>query len=310
MNNKDLEYVLVLAEEKNISSAAKRLFISQPALSLFLSRLEKSLNVTLFTRSTGGLILTYAGERYVAMAQQIEKLYETFEEELESIHSLNRGRLTIGTSAHIGSLCLPQTLPAFEERYPNITVDITEGNSQMLERKLALDELDLALLHLPFKEFEPPCYEVIGKDRYVMAFAKNHPLNQYVYSKAGEKYPYIDPEMAKGEKFILSFPWQRVRQITDRILRNAEITPEIVLTSSSVQTTLRFASAGMGITFLPESYIQLFRCEGDPVFCYMEDFYQAVWTFVIAYSKAGTYSLPAKAFVKHASDYFAERGRI
>lgn len=299
MNIKVLEYMIALAEEKSISRAAQKLYITQPALSLFLSRLEDSLKTELFKRTSNGLVLTYSGERYIEMAKKVLSIYADFETELLNISTLSKGHLSIGTSPHIGSLCLPKILPLYQKRYPNIGISITEGNSQVLEHKLASSKLDIALLHLPFKELEPAGYEVIAQDRYVMAFARNHWLTRHLYHKKNENYPFVDPTMIKNEKFVLAFPYQRVRQISDRILRNAGITePEIVLTTSSVQTALRFASAGMGITFLPESYIQLFRCAGNPVFCYMEDRFQASWTFVIAFSKSGIHSLPAKSFAE------------
>ena len=66
MNSKEQEYILTIARERSLSRAAEKLFITQPALSLFLSRLEEQLQVRLFERTSRGLTLTYAGERYVA----------------------------------------------------------------------------------------------------------------------------------------------------------------------------------------------------------------------------------------------------
>ena len=159
------------------------------------------------------------------------------------------------------------------------------------------NELDVALMHLPLKHIEAN-YVEIARERYVMAFSKDHPLNRKLSPREGETYPYIDPRAAAGQKFVLSFPYQRVRQISDRILEKAGITPDIILTTSSVQTALRFAGVGLGVTFLPESYIQLFRCTHEPVFCYMDDDFEAYWTFVVVYPGDVTLSGPARAFIE------------
>ena len=79
MTSKELLYVKTIAEEKSISQAAKLLFIAQPSLSQALSRIEDNLGTPLFTRTTGGLNLTYAGERYYQTACRILKIYENLE---------------------------------------------------------------------------------------------------------------------------------------------------------------------------------------------------------------------------------------
>ncbi|MDO4267102.1 MAG: LysR family transcriptional regulator [Eubacteriales bacterium] len=306
MNTRELEYLLMIAKEQSISRAAEKLYVTQPALSLFLTRLESGLGTELFSRTQAGLLPTYAGERYISMAQKILKNYRDFEQELCEINMLQRGRLNIGASAHIGSLVLPQVLPAFNRLYPNIEVSIHEGSSKVLEQLLEENAIDAALMHLPLKTAAN--YTEIKRERYVMAFSRDHRLNQFTYEKPGESYPFIDVKAAAGEKFVLSFPWQRVRQISDRILEKAGIEPEIILTTSSVQTALRFAGVGLGVTFLPETYIQLFQNTYDPIFCYMEDIYEAGWTFVIAYPRGVSLSGPARAFVDLVRDQMTEEG--
>ncbi len=98
MNMKEQQYVCVLAECGSITRAAKELYISQPALSIYINNLEKSLNVKLFERVGKRFILTYAGERYVEKARAMLRLEEEFEEELKDI----TGNYT-GAHPHRGS---------------------------------------------------------------------------------------------------------------------------------------------------------------------------------------------------------------
>lgn len=295
MNKREWELILVIAREKSISKAAEKLYMTQPALSLFLTRLENSLGTKLFIRSAGGLIPTYAGERYISTAEKILKLCDDFDAELCDINRLHKGRLRVGATVHLGSYVFPLMLPLYKKRYPNIEILITEGNSTVLEKALAHNELDLALMHIPFLALEAQ-YEVIAQDPYVAVIARDSPLEQYIYERDGRSW--LDPVHLKNEKFVLSYPAQRVRQITDRVLELAGIVPDISFMTSSVETALRVSSVGMGVTLMPESYIQLFTCPVTPHFCHLEEKYQAYWTFVAAWPKEAELSGPAREFIR------------
>lgn len=296
MNIRELECILEIAKESNMSKAAESLFISQPALSQCLNRVESQLNTQLFTRGKNGLHLTYAGKRYVGMAKRVIKTYMNFEADLCDIDKMHQGCLRLGTSVHLGSLMLPSVLPKFCALYPNIEITITEATSRQLEQHIVKSEIDISMMHLPFMGIEAD-YEEILYDRYVMIFSDGHRLNQYKYDK-GERFPYIDPRHASGERFVSAFPHQRVRQICDTILARAEVVPNIIIQSTSVQTALCLAAVGTGVTFMPESYIPLFNCPHEPVYCYLENEYEAYWIFVAAHEKGAELPKPAKEFVR------------
>ena len=200
MNQRDCEQILAIAREKSISKAASKLYMSQPALSLFLTRLEASLGTKLFSRGQNGLIPTYAGECYIRTAEKILKLCNDFEVELCEISALHKGRIQVGATVHLGSYVFPLLLPRYKERYPNIDILITESRSAELESALAHNELDIALM--------------------------------------------------------------------------------------------------------PQSYISLFTYPEEPVFCSIEDEYEAWWTFVAAYPKDSELSAPAAEMVKILKDIY------
>ena len=100
MNLKEQTYVCVLAECGNITKAAERLFISQPALSIYISTLEKNLGVRLFDRSGKRFTLTWAGEMYVEKARKMLDLKAEFDEGLAEITGERAGRLRSGVQPH------------------------------------------------------------------------------------------------------------------------------------------------------------------------------------------------------------------
>ena len=192
---------------------------------------------------------------------------------------------------------------SFQNRYPNIQLAITEGTSLTLEKLIDNNELDLALMHLPLL-CEHAVYTRVSDDRYVIAMAKDNPLTRKAYSKPGFAHLFLDPALAAEQQFILAHPQQRVRQISDRILRHAGIVPKIRLETSSIQSALCFASNDLGITFAPESYIPLFNAQKELAYFYLEDKYEAFWTFCVAYPQNVTPSTPARFFLQETQRLF------
>lgn len=147
MNLKEQTYVCVLAECGNITKAAERLFISQPALSIYISTLEKNLGVRLFDRSGKRFTLTWAGEMYVEKARKMLDLKAEFDEGLAEITGERAGRLRIGVQLRRETWLIPPVLARFKSEYPRIQVVIQEGNHKELMQMFNAYELDLVLMN-------------------------------------------------------------------------------------------------------------------------------------------------------------------
>ena len=164
INFLNLEYFLVAAEELNFTRAAKRLFISQQSLSNHISNLEKEFDVVLFNRTTP-LTLTYAGQALKGKARKILELRDETYRELADIKDFSIGQLTIGLSHTRGRMILPEILPCYKERFPNIDLRLVEGNSSTLASALLHGDVDLVIDMQPFKaentETIPLCEEEI-----------------------------------------------------------------------------------------------------------------------------------------------------
>ena len=146
-----LKYVMTLAEEKNFSRAAERLFITQPTLSLQLKKLESELGFPLFTRNTKNVELTSYGKQFVKQAKPVVSKYENFTKWVEQTRTLRNTRLSFGSSAismpHV-SACIPDFLTQF----PDIEFNYVEAWDPDLADMIRSGELDIALISVPKDE--------------------------------------------------------------------------------------------------------------------------------------------------------------
>lgn len=118
MNLREQLYVCTLAETGSLTQAARQLFISQPALSLFISNLENILGIRLFDRIGKQFVLTYAGELYVARARRMLELKDSFEMELSEVINGQNERLRVGMQDIRSHFLGPAVLPQITEMYP------------------------------------------------------------------------------------------------------------------------------------------------------------------------------------------------
>ena len=124
MTTRELLYIKTIADEKSMTRAAQKLFVTQPSLSHCVMTLEQQLGTRLFTRTAGGLVLTYAGEKYYRMACEVLRVYAAFESEINEERALSQGRVTVGITNYLATAHLPRMLPAFHREHPGIEVRI------------------------------------------------------------------------------------------------------------------------------------------------------------------------------------------
>lgn len=302
MTERELLYVKTIAEEQSISKAAQKLFLTQPSLSKCIQRIEASLGTKLFKRTSTGLVLTFAGERYYQIATDIMRIYNDFEIEVSDINNLKKGRVTIGFTTYLAVYLLPMVLPVFKQRCPNIEVIIVEKNSSELEKALSSGEIDFAVMHTsPFYEIYNNLnidFHPLSKDPFILVTKPDHPLGSHAVEVAGLEYPLIDITLFSNEPFIMVTRVQRIRQVSDIILQKANINPIVALTTKNYETARRLACTGIGVTFVPRQYLQLFTNTYQPAYYYVDEKYTPYWTLCIAVQKNSYISKASKLFME------------
>ncbi len=285
MDKSDLEKIIAIAEEGSMAKAAQKLYITQPALSKCLTKVEESLGESLFVRRPNGLSLTYAGECLLKKAYQIMKLYEDVEMEFCELNHMRRGVLKLGSAERIGALVLPHLLKRFKELYPNIKIDIVEENSMILEEKLLIGALDIAILCLPLKNSNVN-YQVFYEEPLYVALPSSHPLNSEGFQRDGEEMPYIPLEKLKGAEFILTKSFKKTRMAADRILKYLDGDYSVVLESQNIETVIRLVSSGLGISLIPNIYSKVYSTGNDVNYYKIDDSYHPVWQWAVIYNES------------------------
>ena len=132
-------------KEKSFSKAAENLYISQPALSAMIKKVEAKVGMPLFDRSTTPIQLTDCGKKYIKTAEKIMDLEDEFAYYVGNMHELKTGHLSLGGSYLFSSFSFPPLIEQFRQAYPNVKVSLFEGHTPLLEQKLFAGELDIII---------------------------------------------------------------------------------------------------------------------------------------------------------------------
>lgn len=303
MNLKEQQYVCVLAECGTITKAAKELYISQPALSIYINNLEKSLNVKLFERAGKKFILTYAGERYVEKAKAMLRLEEEFQEELKEITGNYRGRIRIGVQTRRATWLLPPVVAAYEQEFPEVDVILHEGIMGVLDKKIQDFEIDLLLCNAA--DVKPDMTsQLMFKEQLLVAVPQRHPVNEKARYVPGEKYRYLDLVHLNGERLILAKPEQSIRQDAERFLAAKGVVPSKIREISNIETAMQMVAEGLGIGFNREGYAQNMKYTKGVNYYGIESA-EGKTDFVLAYRR----DMPVMGYMQRMIDMLLERGK-
>ena len=273
MNTRQLHYVIKVAEERSFSVAAKKLYIAQPSLSQFISKVEKELGYELFDRMATPLKLTAAGEVYIKTAQEILNLEQAMENRLRDMGKSQYGKLTVGVSPYSG--LIPSVLKRFFDVFPNYKVDIQDsvGTTERL-RLLEKGELDLCIQPI-FDTLSNSKFVVdeIMTDNLLLVVPAEYSINSELMRQndGGLPYPMIDLHMLdllRDVPFIMVNDEKHLRKNVNNLFEQVGIEPRIQVVCHKSEGCLAMATAGIGATIVQLSLIK-YREPQPEVKCYL-----------------------------------------
>lgn len=261
MDFKELNYVVTLAKYRNYTDAAKSLYITQPALTKAIQKLESELGEELFVRKKNSTIPTEFGLKYVHYAQSILNLKSSMDEELRALHEKKYPTLRVGITPISGRYMMSQTAVAFQRKHPHVQLSFTENININLYEMLEKGEIDLAICIRPGMPPYPPCpdleYIDIITNEIVLAVLPNHPLIGMAVTKPGFRYPWIPLEWAKDEKFLIQPENQYTGRIARALFSESGFQPASVTTLNSVHSAIDLTCAGCGVAIVTNIHLAI-----------------------------------------------------
>ncbi|GAW94203.1 LysR family transcriptional regulator, partial [Calderihabitans maritimus] len=210
-----LQVFLTVAEEGSFSAAAKKLHLTQSAISFQISALEEYYQAPLFERLSRGVALTETGEILKKYAREIIALSQRLDEDIAELKGLVRGRLTIGASTIPGEYILPRYIGIFTANFPKVEVNMKVADSKKVVDMVLAREIDLGMVGTLFDERKLVSRPVLS-DRLLLIASPEHPLakREKVELKDILDYPFVLRERGSG-----------TRRVMERGLEEAGISP-------------------------------------------------------------------------------------
>lgn len=254
--NRNPEYFLMVARERNISRAAEKLFISQPSLSQHIAKLEQMLNTVLLDRSQNPLKLTESGQMYRIYLENSNHLYQKFQSGLDSLQSSRNQTVNLGLGTWRGSILLPQILPDFLQAYPAAQIDLHEYPVSELYGLLQNGKVDFALMNTSVSG-SPEAFvtETINYERILLVLHRNNPVAQAFINMRAAGLP-LDLQQLEPLRFITLNQTLTVGRHVNNFLEKNLLFFSDRLSTTNNHTALKLVFADMGFCFLVESGVR------------------------------------------------------
>ena len=224
----------------NISKTAEKLFISQPAVTQSIQKLEEQLGGKLFYRVPKGVMLTEEGQRLFEYLKNSIETLNNAENKFGQFINLEEGKIRIKTGSMIGNSFLYDAIIEFSKKYPNIQIEISSGLTSRCMDELSAGEVDLVALNLPYEDNRENIEIIECKKVKECFFASK----EYLESLDFEVKTYDD---LKKCSLILPKPPSNTREIFDRLCKEKgiKLTPRFEISSSNAR--IYFAKKSLGI---------------------------------------------------------------
>lgn len=284
MHIRQLEYFLYVANTLNITHAANRAHVSQPALSRQILLLEEELGTTLLARKARGVVLTAAGERLARRVRSLLANVDDIKSEMLSSAEKPVGTVRLAAASSLGHLLTAPVVARFAERYPDVSLEVRENVSMVVREYLTDDKADVAMLsdHGSFAGLSktPLCHEklvLIARPTLGLAISK----------------PVSAKSLAAHKLILTPVPNGLRRAVDDMMLDFGRIVDPCVVADTNA-LMIDLVREGTGCTVLPYSGVcEMYEREAVSVAPIRE----GDWPWVIATSRNRALSTASRALI-------------
>jgi DNA-binding transcriptional LysR family regulator len=241
---RQLSHFIAVAEAGTFRQAAAKTFTAQPALSVSIRRLEESLGVTLFERTTRGVTLTPAGEAFIIEARRTLLHAEQARQSARLAGLGEWGLVRLGFVGSAAYRLLPRSLPHFIGQYPNLRLELLEGETVSIVKMIREGRLDAGVIRTPIDDTDGLEIIEVEKDDLIAVLPATHRL-------AGRAS--IDLVELRDEAFVM-FSATHVPGLRASVVaacRNAGFVPKVAQEATQALTVVGLVGSGMGVGIVP-----------------------------------------------------------
>jgi DNA-binding transcriptional LysR family regulator len=287
LNLRQLEAFYFVVKRKSFTRAAEELNVTQPAVSIQVKSLEKSLNLKLIQRVGKRVQLNEAGELLYQYAEKIFNLVSDADEKMGDFKKLMRGTLQIGATKNYARYIMPSLLSEFQRRYPRVKVILDEGNSEDMARSVLEMKNELAFIaqiNLD-RKIKSIFFSTV---EFVLAASPEHRFSQRksISLKELNEEPVILREKGSG-----------LRAAILRKFHEYGIWPSVIIEASSLDFIVGYVKQNKGVSFMFEPDIKEELEKGILKVIPIDEGNIILFTDIISYNEKSL-SPPAEAFLK------------
>lgn len=307
----ELAYIYEVYQCGSFSKAAAKLYMTQPALSIAIRKMEERIGYPIFSRHTKPLQLTEAGEIYVRNILQMKQLDENLANELQDLAHLDEGELHVGGTQYFNAHVLPTTLKKYMAAYPKVDLALLEDNSGKIDHNLEDGSVDITLHCGSFDTNKYVGYGVF-RDYLLLAVPKSFALNKkykdYRLTKKdvengtflSTSIPAIKLNWFQEEPFLILTKSNNLRQRALSMFQQAGFAPKIRFSVEQLETSVYLANAQLGATFLSDKIIR--DAQATNLFYYKLAFPEATRDYKAILHKNSYHSHIMKTFITMVQD--------
>lgn len=297
MEIRQLKAFLAIAEAKTFTAGARRVNVTQAAISMQIRQLEDEVGLPLFTRTPRRVILTEAGEYLLDRARKILREHDSALAEIAEVAGAEYGRLRIGSASGTFAMNqLPNILAQLRGKFPNAELTVSAGTSQTLVDKMMHGEIDMAFVSLPVDNLNVSTESLFSDEIVAIAHPK-HPL-------AREKF--ISAATLAGEKLILGERGGNTRRMIDEFFQAANVKPNITMELSRQEAVTQMVEKGLGVGMAGAKSLAKEIRAGNLISWFIEGA-EIKWELGLARLRGGHFSPIGKEFVRLCKESFVER---
>lgn len=301
MDLRQIENILNIAQEENITRAAEKLYISQPALNQQLLNLEKELGTRLFYRNRNNWKLTEAGEIYVEAGKRLLDIKKEAYARISDLAQTKREQLTIGVTPGTGGRMMAWVYKKFHRAYPEIRIQVSQAFGRQIQKDVGSGILDFGIMTIGESWTGKEVTEELRRAEMILVMSKDNPMRSEVITEA-DGTRTVDLSKFRDEYFILGSQAGINHTILTNLFEQAGFAPKLYSQSGGFLLNMSMVEENLCCSVieeyhekeLPEGVIS-FKLTSHPILK------------VVAVHKPGKYlSRASRDFINMAKEYWKE----